>query len=114
MKSIRKLIGLTTVAVLALGSVSTSSSEAHTGHGDGDAASGAAVRAWNEIAVNTLIGLPGPAGGTPPAAQVHVAMVQGAVFDAVNAIGREHYQPYLLKQRFSAWASTDAAVAAAA
>ena len=40
---------------------------------------GNAVTAWNEIAVNTLTGLPGPAGGTPPAAQVHVAMVQGAV-----------------------------------
>jgi hypothetical protein len=109
-----KLIGLTAAAVLALGSVSTASSEARTGHGHGNASSGAAVRAWNEIAVNTLIGLPGPAGGTPPAGQVHMAMVQGAVFDAVNAIGREHYRPYLLKKRFSARASTDAAVAAAA
>ena len=114
MKSNRQLIGLTVAAVLALGSVSTSSSEARKGHGHGDASSGAAVRAWNEIAVNTLIGLPGPAGGAPPAAQVHVAMVQGAVFDAVNAIGRQHYRPYLLKKRFSARASTDAAVAAAA
>jgi hypothetical protein len=120
MRSIRKLIGLTTVAVFALGSVSTAGSDARTGHdhghghGHGDAASGAAVRAWNEIAVNTLIGLPGPAGGAPPAAQVHVAMVQGAVFDAVNAIGRKHYRPYLLKRHFTARASTDAAVAAAA
>jgi hypothetical protein len=110
----RKLTVLVTGVVLALGSVSTSSSEAHTGHGHGDAANGDAVRAWNEITVNTLIGLPGPAGGAPPAAQVHVAMVQGAVFDAVNAIGRKHYRPYLLKKRFSARASHDAAVAAAA
>jgi hypothetical protein len=116
MKSNRKLIVLTTAAVLAVGSVSTASSDARTGHGHGhgDTASGAAVRAWNEIAVNTLIGLPGPAGGAPPAAQVHVAMVQGAVFDAVNSIGRKQYRSYLLKQRFSARASADAAVAAAA
>ena len=114
MKSNRRPIVLATALVLALGSVTTSSSEAHTGHGHGHAASGAAVRAWNEIAVNTLIGLPGPAGGAPPAAQVHVGMVQGAVFDAVNAIGRKHYRPYLLNQRFSARSSTDAAVAAAA
>ena len=102
--------------VLALGSVTTSSSAAQTGHGHGhgDPAGGDAVRAWNEIAVNTLIGLPGPAGGAPPAASVHVGMVQGAVFDAVNAIGRKHYRPYLLKKRFSASASEDAAVAAAA
>lgn len=114
MRSTRKLAALVTGVVLALGSVSALPSEAHTGHGHGDAASGDAVRAWNEIAVNTLIGLPGPAGGAPPAAQVHVGMVQGAVFDAVNSIGRKHYRPYLLKKRFSAWASEDAAVAAAA
>ena len=41
-------------------------------------------------------------------------MVQGAVFDAVNAIGRNHHRPYLLKERFPAQASEDAAVAAAA
>ena len=29
-----------------------------------------AVTAWNQVAVTTLIGLPGPAGGAPPAAQV--------------------------------------------
>ncbi|WP_244928890.1 vanadium-dependent haloperoxidase [Nocardioides sp. W7] len=114
MKSTRNLICLTTAVVLALGGVSTASSEAHTGHVPGGDASGAAVRAWNEIAVKTLIDLPGPAGGAPPAAQVHVAMVQGAVFDAVNAIGRKHYRSYLLTKRFSARASKDAAVAAAA
>jgi hypothetical protein len=114
MRSTRKLTVLVTGVVLALGSVSASPSEAHTGHGHGHAASGDAVRAWNEIAVNTLTGLPGPAGGAPPAAQIHVAMVQGAVFDAVNAIGRPHYRPYLLRKRFPARASEDAAVAAAA
>ena len=73
-----------------------------------------AVTAWNQIAVTTLIGLPGPAGGAPPAAQIHVAMVQGAVYDAVNAIDPKHYRPYLLQRRFGATASKDAAVATAA
>ena len=115
MRSTRMVLtGLATGVVLALVGVTTSSSEADTGQGHGHAAGGDAVRAWNEIAVNTLIGLPGPAGGAPPAAQVHVAMVQGAVYDAVNAIGRKHYRPYLLKKRFPARASKGAAVAAAA
>ena len=114
MRSKRMLTCVVTAVVLVLGSVATSSSEARTDRGHGDDDSGDAVRAWNEIAVNTLIGLPGPAGGAPPASTVHVAMVQGAVFDAVNAIGRQHYRPYLLKKRFPGWASEDAAVAAAA
>ena len=116
MRSKRKLVGVVTGVVLALGTLSAPSSEAHDGHGHGGhAASGDAVRAWNEIAVNTLIGLPGPAGGAPPAAQVHVAMVQGAVYDAVNAIGgHQRYRPYLLRKHFSARSSQDAAVAAAA
>ncbi len=78
------------------------------------AASGDAVLAWNTIAVDTLIGLPGNAGGAPPASQIHVAMVQGAVYDAVNATEPKHHRPYLLDRRFSARASKDAAVAAAA
>ena len=72
------------------------------------------VTEWNLIAVNTLVGLPGPAGGAPPSAQIHVGMVQGAVYDAVNATTPKHYRPYLLDRRFSARASQEAAVAAAA
>jgi hypothetical protein len=75
---------------------------------------GNAVTDWNLIAVNTLSGLPGPAGGAPPASALHVAMVQGAVYDAVNAIEPKHHRPYLLKRRFSARASKEAAVATAA
>jgi hypothetical protein len=73
-----------------------------------------AVTHWNAIAVDTLTGLPGPAGGAPPAAVIHVAMVQGAVYDAVNAIEPKHYRPYLLNRRFAATASKEAAVATAA
>jgi hypothetical protein len=43
-----------------------------------------------------------------------MGMVEGAVYDAVNAITPTHFRPYLLKRRFSAAASTDAAVATAA
>ena len=43
-----------------------------------------------------------------------MGMVQGAVYDAVNAIGPKQHQPYLLKRRTGARASVDAAVATAA
>ena len=72
------------------------------------------VTQWNEIATNTLVGLPGPAGGAPPASQIHMAMTQGAVYDALNATEPKHHRPYLLKRRFSARASKEAAVATAA
>ncbi len=75
---------------------------------------GNAVSNWNAIAVSTLIALPGPGGGAPPAAQVNMGMVQGAVYDAVNATEPKHHRPYLLKRRFSARASQEAAVATAA
>lgn len=106
-------------AVLALGSASGPASgearkQAPAARAAAGTASGDAVRAWNTIAVDTLIALPGNAGGAPPASQIHVAMVQGAVYDAVNATEPKHYRPYLLGRRFSARASKDAAVAAAA
>jgi hypothetical protein len=69
---------------------------------------------WNLIAVTTLVAFPGPAGGAPPASQVNMGMVEGAVYDAVNAIEPKHHRPYLLKRRFGANASEDAAVATAA
>jgi hypothetical protein len=40
--------------------------------------------------------------------------VQGAVYDAVNAITPKHHRPYLLNRRFGNTASDDAAVATAA
>src|SRR5689334_14696521 len=43
-----------------------------------------------------------------------MGMVAGTVYDAVNAITPKHFRPYLLTRRFSAAASTDAAVATAA
>jgi hypothetical protein len=78
-----------------------------------------AVTQWNLIAVSTITGipgpgLPGPAGGAPPASQINMGMVQGAVYDAVNAITPKHHRPYLLKRRFGNRASDEAAVATAA
>ena len=43
-----------------------------------------------------------------------MGMVQGAVYDAVNAITPKHHRPYLLNRRFGNTASDDAAVATAA
>jgi hypothetical protein len=72
------------------------------------------VTKWNQIATSTLVQIPGPAGGAPPALQISMGMTQGAVYDAINAITPRHYRPYLLNRRFSARASKEAAVATAA
>jgi hypothetical protein len=77
------------------------------------AAPAAEVTNWNRIATNTLVAFPGAAGGASPALQINMAMAQGAVYDAVNAIDRRH-RPYLLRSRFHRNASKDAAVATAA
>ena len=62
---------------------------------------------------NLRRGIPG-AGQTPPVSQLHLAMVQGAVYDAVNAIDGG-YQPYLADlPPASRSASQEAAVATAA
>jgi hypothetical protein len=71
------------------------------------------VTNWNEIATSTLVQFPGPASGAPPALQINMAMTQGAVYDAVNAI-EPRRQPYLLKTRFDPMASKEAAAATAA
>ena len=82
------------------------------------AATPSAVRDWNLHAANALINTPTAtipgAGQTPPVSLLHLAMVQGAVYDAVNAIDGGH-QPYLDDLPVaSPSASQDAAVATAA
>jgi hypothetical protein len=74
------------------------------------------VLVWNENAVN-VIGQPATAmppglGQGPPLAAVHVAMVHGAIYDAVNAIDRGH-EPYLSGLSAPSTASQAAAVAQA-
>jgi vanadium-dependent haloperoxidase-like protein len=69
------------------------------------------VTKWNEIAVNTINAQP-PLTSAPNAGSVFIAMVQGAVYGAVNAVDR-HGKPYLVNRSFPK-ASADAAAATAA
>ena len=66
-----------------------------------------AVRDWNLNATTAL------AAQDARVAVLHLAMVHGAVFDAVNAIDRG-YRPYLVSPRAKPWDSPDAAAATAA
>ena len=69
---------------------------------------------WNEYATVSLISAaPAGAGQTPPVSTPHLAMVHGAVYDAVNAIDGG-YQPYLGSPDAESWYSKDAAAATAA
>jgi hypothetical protein len=68
------------------------------------------VLIWNQLAMDDLI----RAGAqSPPVATLHLAMVHGAVYDAVNAITRTH-QPYLAAPTAESSDSIDAAAATAA
>ena len=107
----RRALAVITVAVGALlGALGVSSASAAPPAGT-DASE---VTHWNQVAATTLGAVPGPNGGAPPAFQINMGMVQGAVYDAVNAIGPKQHQPYLLNRRTGAKASIDAAVATAA
>jgi hypothetical protein len=107
MRTSRVLGALAAVAAVAVLAVAAQPTKSTATTPPGNAATD-----WNEIAVTTLVGLPGPAGAM--AAQINVGMVQGAVYDAVNAIEPMHHRPYLLTRRFAATASKEAAVATAA
>jgi hypothetical protein len=69
------------------------------------------VTTWNTIALNTVLAEP-PIASSPNSTAVFMAMTQGAVYGAVNAVDR-HGQPYLVQRSFPK-ASLDAAVATAA
>ena len=66
------------------------------------------VTQWNAIATSALV-----ADGQGAPANAHLAMVHGAVYDAVNAIDKR-YEPYLAMPRAKRWYSQDAAAATAA
>jgi hypothetical protein len=68
------------------------------------------VTDWNANAVQALVGT---AGQSPTVSTIHLAMVHGAVYDAVNSID-ERYEPYLVEVRARDWYSKDAAAATAA
>jgi hypothetical protein len=96
------------MALVAIASVA-GASPARSTAGTGPDETGA-VLAWNQHAIDALIGT---AGQAPSVSVLHMAMVQGAVYDAVNAIDRG-YEPYLAAPRAKRWYSTDAAAATAA
>ena len=68
------------------------------------------VTDWNQQATDALIVT---AGQGPTVSVLHLAMVHGAVYDAVNAIDRRH-EPYLAAPRARSWYSQDAAASTAA
>jgi hypothetical protein len=81
------------------------------------AAENDAVRVWNERAIVTLVnghtaGIPGTQ-FAPPVAFIHLGIVQGAVYDAVNSIKGGH-DPYLKGLKAATSASKGAAAATAA
>jgi hypothetical protein len=75
------------------------------------------VLVWNENAVNVLSAAPTAdppgLGNAPPLSPLHLAMVHGAIYDAVNAIDGGH-QPYLDGLSAPSTASKAAAIAQAA
>jgi hypothetical protein len=69
---------------------------------------------WNAIASTAIMAAAPQGAGQPPhAAPLSLAMVQGAVYDAVNAIDGGH-QPYLVAPQVDPGASKEAAAATAA
>jgi hypothetical protein len=103
----RRGAGLLSIALLA---AALHSSPAYAAEND-------AVRVWNERAVVTLTnGTAAPAPGVqfaPPVAFIHMAIVQGAVYDAVNAIKGGHH-PYIKGLKAATSASQGAAASTAA
>lgn len=99
--------GLFSIALLA---AALHSGPAYAGEND-------AVDVWNQRAITTLTS--GPAAATPgvqftpPVAFIHLAIVQGAVYDAVNAIKGGH-DPYLDGLQAPTSASKGAAASTAA
>jgi hypothetical protein len=73
-------------------------------------AGASAATQWNLNATNALIVTGGQA---PPVSMLHLAMVHGAVYDAVNAIDGG-YTPYLVSPDATPFDSQDAAAASAA
>jgi hypothetical protein len=80
----------------------------------GQQPAGNAAIEWNAIASTAVMAPPPQGAGQPPhVAVLSLAMVQGAVYDAVNAIDGG-YQPYLVAPPASSGDSKEAAAATAA
>ena len=94
MRRIRRLAALAALGVLASPAVARAD----------------AVTDWNAIASTAIVT---NAGQPPHQAALSFAIVQGAVYDAVNAIAGG-YRPYLTKPAANPWDSQEAAAATAA
>ena len=70
-----------------------------------------AVTDWNLTASNAIVST---AGQPPAVSALSFAIVQGAVYDAVNAIDQQRHRPYITAPPANPWDSKEAAVAAAA
>ena len=101
-----RAVGLATAALIGVAGITTTSAHGQT-------TQNTAIE-WNAIA-STAIFAPPPAGtGQPPHSSVlSMAMVQGAVYDAVNAIDGS-YTPYLVAPPAEPGDSKEAAAATAA
>jgi hypothetical protein len=98
-------LAATALLVVAVGGLSASAR--------GEPAGNMAID-WNEIASTAIMAASPQGAGQPPhAAPLSLAMVQGAVYDAVNAIDGGH-QPYLVAPPASSGDSKEAAAATAA
>jgi hypothetical protein len=84
-RSTRVWIAAAVSLVVALGGLSASA----RGEPDNNA-----VTEWNLFTASTLGAFPPAASGASPALLVNMGMIQGAVYDAVNAI-EPRYRPYL-------------------
>jgi hypothetical protein len=107
---IRRLLGIAAAAALVATALSIPATALASEPGN-------MVLVWNENAVS-VISSPGTAtppglGQAPPLSSLSVAMVHGAIYDAVNAIDKGH-QPYLAGLSAPSTASKAAAVAQAA
>jgi len=76
-----------------------------------------ALLAWDQYAVESLVNLPtavpAGAGQTPGVSTIHLAMVEAAMYDAVNAIARTH-EPYLPRLPHAPRTASKSAAAATA
>jgi hypothetical protein len=104
-RRLRRFAGLSSAVVLVVGLAAPSPSVGAVA----DTPSSDAVIVWNEIAAAAFV----TAGQSSHVALLHMAMVQGAVYDAVNAIDGG-YEPYLVAPRARPWFSKAAAAATAA
>jgi hypothetical protein len=98
-------LAATALLAAALGGPSTPAQAQHAGNAAID---------WNAIASTAIMAPPPQGAGQPPqAAVLSLAMVQGAVYDAVNAIDGGH-RPYLVSPPVSVAGSKEDAESAAA